>query len=51
MPEVGDTITFAIGVHVTSGVVVDVSVIGPNRLLVEVAPEIFEVVYADEIVR
>lgn len=49
MPEVGDFITFAIGQHVTSGTVHMVSPWG--KVLVEVAPEIFELVYADEIVR
>lgn len=50
MPQVGETVTFKIGRHVTTGVVA-MSDSLRNRLFVEVAPEIYELVYSDEVVR
>lgn len=56
MPKIGEAIKFVIGRHVTIGVVRDIRGGGfasneNSILLVEVAPEIFEVVYLDEVVR
>lgn len=50
MPEVGEIVTFKIGNHTSSGIVYMTDSLR-SRLFVEVDDQVYELVYADELVR
>lgn len=51
LPNIGDNVTFTIGIHTGSGVVEDIRrpYDRSTAILVRVSPDVFEIVYPHEI--